>query len=157
MYEIFYSTYFAHFGTRIILLPALWIILSHSFRVLESLHCNFHNVENSNCTYHIVENIKRCFPHCGHYQRFPQNYLIFLQWQYALLIIWNIHSIFLKFSLQICWYFHKSFRNLPNFFREHARGARAKFHLWFGVDLTSESRGTRPQTFLWSDGRPASS
>ena len=32
-------------------------------------------------------------------------------------------------SLQIYGDFHKSFRNLPKFFREHARGARAIFHL----------------------------
>ena len=56
---------------------------------------------------------------------FPQNYLIFWLWQYPLLIIWNIYSTF----LQICWYFHISFRNLKNFFCEHARGARAIFHV----------------------------
>ena len=35
-------------------------------------------------------------------------------------------------SLQICRDFHKSFCNLPKFFREHGRGARAIFHLCDG-------------------------
>ena len=42
-------------------------------------------------------------------------------------------------SLQIYWDFHKSFRNLPKFFREHARGARAIFHLCrFDTDGTGK-------------------
>ena len=48
-----------------------------------------------------------------------------------MLIIWNISSTFLQLCLHIYGDFHISFRNLPNFFREHARGARAIFHLWF--------------------------
>ena len=36
-------------------------------------------------------------------------------------------------SLQIYGDFHKSFRNLTKFFREHARGARAIFHLCLQV------------------------
>ena len=93
VYEIFYSNYFAHFGTRIILLPALWIILSHSFCVVESLHCNFQNVENSNCTYHIAENIKRCFPHCGHYQRFSTKSSEFLT--VAICIVNNLEHFYI--------------------------------------------------------------
>ena len=58
--DFFHSSYFANCRTLIILLPVLWKILNHSFRILESLHCNFNNVENSNCTYLIVENITRC-------------------------------------------------------------------------------------------------
>ena len=48
----------------------------------------------------------------------------------TLLIIWNVFATFLQLSQKIYGDFHKSFRNTPNFFREHARGARAIFHLW---------------------------
>ena len=47
----------------------------------------------------------------------------------TLLIIWNIFATFLQLSQQIYGDFHKSFRNLPNFFREHGQGSRAIFHL----------------------------
>ena len=76
-------------------------------------------VENSNWTHHIVENITRCFPHWGNYQRFIYKiFFAFYLWHSTLLIIWNISSTFLQLSLQICGNFHKSFRNLPNFFRK---------------------------------------
>ena len=81
------------------------------------------NVENSNCTYLIVENIPSCFPHCGIINVSSTKLS-------TLLIIWNIFSTFLQLNQKIHGDFHKSFRNLPNFFREHARGARAIFHLW---------------------------
>ena len=60
----------AHCGTQIILLPVLWKILNHSFRIVENLHWNFNNLENLNCTFHIVENITKYFPYCGNYQHF---------------------------------------------------------------------------------------
>ena len=73
-------------------------ISNHSFCILENLHCNFHNVENSNCTYHIVENIKRCFPHCGHYQRFSTKLSEFLT--VAIRIVNNLDHLFHISSIQ---------------------------------------------------------
>ena len=87
------------------------------------LHFWHENVENSNCTYLIVENIPSYFPHCGIINVSATKLS-------TLLIILNTYATFLQFSQQIYGVFHKSFRNLPNFFREHARGACAIFHLW---------------------------
>ena len=91
----------------------------------ECLHCNFHNVELLYCTFHIAENITRWkLSAC-----LPQNYLNYLT--VAIPIVNHLEHFFHipKLSLQFCGDFHKSFHNLPNFFREHARGARAIFHL----------------------------
>ena len=41
------------------LLPVLQKISNCSFRVVETLHCNFCNVETSNCTFRIVENLTK--------------------------------------------------------------------------------------------------
>ena len=60
-------------------LPVSWKILKYSFCVMESLHCNFHDVEDLNCTYHIVDNITRCsFPYSRNYQCFFTKLLLFL-------------------------------------------------------------------------------
>ena len=92
------------------------------------------NVENSNCTYLIVENIPSCFPHCGIINVSSTKLS-------TLLIIWNIFSTFLQLNQKIYGDFHKSFRNLPNFFREHARGARAIFHLCFNTRQGGDHEG----------------
>ena len=63
-------------------------------------------------------------------------------WKSSLLVLWKIYSTILQLSLQISGDFHKSFRNLPNFFRENARGARAIFHLWQDEENYQTSTGT---------------
>ena len=71
---------------------------------------HFQNVENWHCTYtlwkisqvgfHIVDIINVSSTKSS-----------------TLLIIWNIFSTFLQLNQKIYANFHKSFRNLPNFFR----------------------------------------
>ena len=92
-------------------------------------------------TFRFVENNKPFFPHSEKCTlKFPQcrklklhlHIVEFINVSFklsTLLIIWNIPSIFLPLSQQIYGDFHKSFRNLSNFFHEHARGARAIFYL----------------------------
>ena len=70
------------------------------------------------------EKFKLDLAHCAKYQKG-----LSILWKSSLLILWNIYSKFLQLSLQISGDFRKSFHNLPNFFREHAPGARAIFHL----------------------------
>ena len=99
--------------------------------MVESLHCNFHNImKNSICSFHIVENITGCFPHCRNYQH------LFHKLIYSTVTIHNVNhfenfSTYLNLTLEICGDFQKSFRNLPNFCREHACCTRAIFHLCF--------------------------
>ena len=61
VYWIFSSTYFAHCGTLIILLPVMWKILNHSFHVMENLLGSFPNVH---------------FAHCGKYHK-----VLFILWK----------------------------------------------------------------------------
>ena len=102
------------------------------------------NVGNSNCTYLIVENIPSCFPHCGIINVSSKKLSTFL-------IIWINFSTFLQLNQKIHGDFHKSFRNLSNFFREHARGARAIFYLCpCAVLFLTKLHGTEGNNQGWS-------
>ena len=54
-------------------------------------------------------------------------------------------------SLQTYRDFHKSFRNLPKFFREHARGARAIFHLWPAPQVSQVNIGFKSRFSIFAD------
>ena len=83
--------------------------------------------------YIVISTIRKIqiVPHCGKYQKGLSTL-----WKSSLFILWNIYSTCLHLSLQISGDFHKSFCNLPNFFCEHARGARSIFHLWLCCSAT---------------------
>ena len=82
---------------------------------------------------------KLYFPHCGKYHKvltilwklsmsLPQNYLYNCDSPH----FWSFGAFlphFLNWAYIFSEDFHKSFRNLPNFFRKHARGAHTIFHL----------------------------
>ena len=59
-----------------------------------------------------------------------------------------ISSKLLQLSLQICMDFHESFHNLSNFFREHARGTRAIFHLCSKPSYYSQLLGNVVSVFF---------
>ena len=99
-------TYFPHCGSFVskqIALSTLWIISHNAF--------------------HILENITV-------FQVFlPQNCFTYITFTIHIIDHLGCSFHILNLSLHIYRDFHKSFRNLPKFFREHARGARAIFHL----------------------------
>ena len=120
-FGIFNLTYSTHCGIWIILLSILWkfqTILSMKWKVyilLSTLR------KISQGAFHIVEAIIVS----------STNYLNYLT--VTLSIVDHLEHFFPHFLN--CAYifaedFHKSFCNLSNFFREHARGTRAIFHLW---------------------------
>ena len=83
-----------------IVLSTLWKISQGPFHIVEAINVSSTKLSQlSNCD----------SLHCWSFGTFPPH---FLNWAYI-------------FSED----FHKSFRNLPNFFREHTRGACAIFHL----------------------------
>ena len=100
-------------------------------------------MENWNCTYTLW--------------KYPK--LVSTLWKLSIFLPQNVphcwsFGIFLpyffKLSQQIYGDFYKSFRNLPNFFREHARGTRAIFHLW--SDFVACSRAlwtTQPEKYYF--------
>ena len=108
--------YIPHCGSFLIKLSALWKFCQHTFHIVEVLSIS-HNA------FHILEDItvSRAF--------LPQNCFTYIT--FTIHIIDHSRYFFHIFylSLQIYQDFHKSFRNPPTFFREHARGARAIFHL----------------------------
>ena len=109
--------YIPHCGSFLIKLSALWKFCQHTFHIVEVLSIS-HNA------FHILEDItvSRAF--------LPQNCFTYIT--FTIHIIDHSRYFFHIFylSLQIYQDFHKSFRNPPKFFREHAHGARAVFHLW---------------------------
>ena len=86
--------------------------------------------------WHEDVEFKLYLPYCGKY---PELLSTLLNYQCVfhkiIHIVNHLEYFFHTSSIEPKDYggFHKSFRNLPNFFRKHAHGARAIFHLWILV------------------------
>ena len=155
--EVFLA-YFPHCGSFVSILSILWRFCYYTFHIVEVLlayfpHCGSFLSKLSALWKFLLE----YFPHCGSFvsKQIPLSTLwiishnafhileditvfqAFLPQNCFTYITFTIHIIdhsgyffhIFNLSLQIYRDFHKSFRNLPKFFREHARGARAIFHL----------------------------
>ena len=134
--EVFLA-YLPHCRGFVITRSTLWKFCWHTFHIVEVFLTNFPHCrsfvsilstlwkfcQHTYYTFDFVDNITQCFSHFGGYHCLPSIFTIHVIDHLG--YFFNIFNL----SLQIYGDFHKSFRNLTKFFREHARGARAIFHL----------------------------